>query len=350
MNSLSLRALLGRDGGGVCLIAEAGVNHDGEVDKALRLVDASQAAGADAVKFQTWRPGECTGRFAYKVDYLKATSPQDESRYQLSQRLCLPYEAFRRISRHCREVGMPFLSTPDGFQSLDFLVDELDIPLVKVSSTELTHLAFLEAVGRKGRPVLLSTGMGNLGEIEAALAALRAHGDPGVTLLHCTSAYPAPIEEINLRAMVTMGRAFQTPVGLSDHSQGLEAAIASVALGAAVIEKHFTLDKDAPGPDHRASLDPDEFAALARSVRRTELLLGDGLKRMTATEARNAGGIRRGVVAARPLAKGSVLAEGMLACKRPGSGLPPAFLGLVLGMRVNRDLAEDEPLKWEDLR
>ncbi len=332
------------------ILAEAGVNHDGDVEQAKRLVEAARAAGVDAVKFQTWRPGECTGRFAFKVDYLKKTSPEDESRFELSRRLCLPYDAFRQIKAHCDQIGVPFLSTPDGFESLDFLVDELDMPVIKVSSTELTHVQFLEAVGAKNRPVILSTGLGTLGEVERALAALRRRGRPAVTLLHCTSAYPAPPQEINLRAMQTMAAAFGLPVGLSDHSLGLEAAIAAVALGARIIEKHFTLDRGLPGPDHQASLEPAELAELVRAVRKVEAMLGDGVKRPAPSEAKNLAGIRRSVVAARPIAAGTVLTADMLTCKRPGTGLAPELLDQVVGLTVNRSLEEDEPLTWEHLR
>lgn len=334
----------------VFILAEAGVNHDGDVDQAKRLADAALDAGADAVKFQTWLPGECTGRFSFKVDYLKTSSPEDESRYELSNRLCLPYEAFRKIKAHCDEIGVPFLSTPDGFQSLDLLVEELDMPIIKVASTELTHVQYLEAIGAKNRPVVLSTGLGTLGEVERAIAALRASGDPPITLLHCTSAYPAPPDQVNLRAMQTMFHAFKLPVGFSDHSSGLEAAIAATALGARLIEKHFTLNRDLPGPDHKASLEPDELAKLVKAVRQTEAMLGDGIKRPAYSEAANLTGIRRSVVAARTLSAGTELTREMLTCKRPGTGLTPDLLDHIVGLTLTKGLEEDEPLTWDHLR
>jgi N,N'-diacetyllegionaminate synthase len=332
------------------IVAEAGVNHNGDLALARRLIDAAADAGADAVKFQTWKPGELTGRFAYKVGYLESSTPTGESRYELSRRLALPYEAFRELQAYARERGILFLSTPDGFDSLEFLAGELSLPFIKVASTEVTHPQFLTAVGRWNRPVLLSTGMSDLGEVERALAALRGEGNPSVVLLHCTSEYPAPAAEMNVRAVATLARAFQVPVGLSDHSTGHEAAIAAVALGAVVIEKHFTLDRELPGPDHRASLDPDGLRAFVASLRTVELMLGDGIKRMTPSEHRNVAGIRRSVVARRALKKGFVLTAEDLVCKRPGTGIAPEALQHIVGMRINRDLEEDEPISWDDLR
>jgi N-acetylneuraminate synthase/N,N'-diacetyllegionaminate synthase len=334
------------------VIAEAGVNHNGEVELAKRLVDAAHAAGADAVKFQTWMPDEIVGRFAQKVDYLAQHTDADEDFFDIAERWRLPYSAFAELKAYCEDVGIQFLSTPDGFQSLDFLVDELDTPFVKVGSTELTHLQFLTAVGRKQRPVIMSTGLGNLGEIETALAALRAGGGPDlpIVVLQCTSEYPAPPEEMNLRAMSTIAAAFGTPVGLSDHSMGFEAAVAAVALGACVIEKHLTLDRAMEGPDHQASADPQALAEQVAAIRRTRVMLGDGLKRPTPRERANMEGIRRSVVAARPLEAGCVLTADDIVCLRPGTGVPPGQLAILIGMRVNRPLQLHEPIRWEDVR
>lgn len=336
--------------GGVFIIAEAGVNHDGDPAKAERLIEAAARAGADAVKFQTWLPGEITGKFAYKVSYLNETTDAAESRYELSQRLCLSYDVFRRLRDHARQVGIMFLSTPDGFRSLDFLTDELDVACVKVGSTELTHPQFLEAVGGKGRPVVLSTGIGGIGEVESAVAAVRRGGDVPLALLHCTSQYPAPDDEMNLRAMTTLRAAFNLPTGLSDHSVGVEAGAAAVALGACILEKHFTLDRFADGPDHRASLDPNGLVDYVRAVRRVARMLGDGVKRPTASELLNASGVRRSVVVVRPLPAGWTLTRNDLACKRPADGAPPAQLDLLIGRRLVRSLEEDEPVHWTDVR
>lgn len=334
----------------VFIIAEAGVNHNGDVDLAMKLIDVAAEAGADAVKFQTWKPGEITGRFAYKVPYLEQSTSPDESRYELSRRLALPYDAFRKISVHADRRGILFLSTPDGFESLDFLVSELNIPFIKVGSTEVTHVQFLEAVGRKDRPVILSTGLSNLGEVEKAVGTIRQFTQKSLVLLHCTSEYPANYSEINLRAMVTLRNAFHLPVGFSDHSVGKEAGIAAVSLGAEIIEKHFTTDKTLEGPDHQASMDPSELKDFIRSIRITEQVLGDGLKRMTPSEKRNVIGIRRSIVARHPISKYTVLSREMLTCKRPGNGLSPGFMDCVIGMRTNKNLEEDEPLLWDYLK
>lgn len=340
------RSFLKTDGGAF-IIAEAGVNHNGDLRLAEKLIDAAQAAGADAVKFQTWKPGELTGRFAAKVKYLQDSTTG--TRYELSTSLALPYEAFRDLQAYSREKGILFLSTPDGFQSLDFLVDDLGMPIIKVSSSEVTHLDFIRAVAGKHLPVILSTGMSTLAEVERCVAILREQSRCEFSLLHCTSEYPAPYDEVNLRAMVTIREAFGIPVGLSDHTIGPEAAIASIALGACVIEKHLTLDRSMPGPDHRASMEPKEFSRLVRSIRITERLLGDGIKRPTGSERANLPNVRRGVVAARGLRRGTILTREMLAAKRPFAGIEPFEMESLVGKRLNRDLEEDEPLRREDL-
>ncbi|MBZ5557422.1 MAG: N-acetylneuraminate synthase family protein [Acidobacteriia bacterium] len=332
----------------VFIVAEAGVNHNGDLALAKKLVDAAARAGVDAVKFQTWKPGECTGRFAIKVDYL-AESGEADSRYDLSRRLCLPYDAFRELQPYCAERGVLFLSTPDGFESLDFLADELRMPIIKIGSTEVTHLKFIEKAASKQRPILLSTGLSRLGEIERCVDAVRRQTSAPLTLLQCTSEYPAPPDEVNLRAMRTLADVFGTPVGLSDHTSGIDASVAAVALGASVIEKHFTLDTTMPGPDHKASLDPDELGRLVTSIRVTERMLGDGIKQPTASERRNLAGIRRGVVAARAIRGGTRLTADMMTAKRPYVGLDPADAELLVGRTVNRDLAEDEPIRWKDV-
>jgi N-acetylneuraminate synthase/N,N'-diacetyllegionaminate synthase len=334
------------------IIAEAGVNHNGDIHLAKKLVDEARRAGANAVKFQTWKPGELTGRFAVKVPYLETSVPSDESRFELSRRLCLPYEAFRELNAYCKTVGIQFLSTPDGFESLDFLVDELSMSAIKVGSTELNHIAFLEAVGAKCRPVFLSTGLGTLAEVDMAVAALRRGGgnDLPITVMQCTSEYPAPQEEMNLRVMESYAKALQVPVGLSDHSTGYEASIAAVALGATVIEKHFTLSRSMAGPDHAASLEPMELAQFVSGLKKVVVMLGDGVKKPTPAELRNMSGIRRSVVAARGLAEGTVLAAADLGCKRPGTGVLPADIHKLVGMRLNRALAFDEPISWADVQ
>ena len=332
------------------VIAEAGVNHNGDLDLGRRLIDAAAAAGADAVKFQTWVPGELTGRFAVNVDYLERGSSGNEDRFELSRRLCLPLDDFLILQAHCREREILFLTTPDGFESLPFVVETLRVPCLKIGSTELNHLAFLEAAARTGLPIVLSTGMGTLGEVEEAVDTIRDVSEAELVVLHCTSEYPAPHDEINLRSMVTIREALQVPVGLSDHSQGPVAAICAVALGARVLEKHFTLDRSLPGPDHQTSMEPKEFRDLVTQVRNASVLLGDGRKRPSPSEAKNLSGIRRGLVVTQALDPGTVLEPGMVAAKRPFVELGPGLLEAVVGMRVNRSMKPDEPLRWDDLR
>ncbi len=334
----------------IYLIAEAGVNHDGDVEEAVKLVHAAARAGADAVKFQTWRPGELTGRFTGKAAYMDATTPPDESRYELSARLALPYEAFARLKGECERAGIDFMSTPDGFESLDFLVDELDMQVIKIGSTEVNHRAFLKAVGAKGRPVILSTGLSSLAEVAAAAEAVREGGASALCVLQCTSQYPAPDADINLRAMAAMGEALKAPFGLSDHSTGAPAVLAAAAMGARVVEKHFTLDRSRPGPDHQASLTAQELGEVIADLRRVELMLGDGLKQVRDSEAGNRDAVRRSVVAARAIGAGETITRDMLACKRPGWGVAPDLLDAVCGFSPTRDLREDEPIRWEDLR
>ena len=334
----------------VFIIAEAGVNHNGDVRLAKRLIDAAAEAKADVVKFQTWKDGEIIGRFSKKVDYLEKSTGKRQSMEDLAKQLCLPYEAFRELQRYASTRGILFLSTPDGFTSLDFLADELRLPIIKIGSTEVTHVQFLAAAARKKRPIILSTGLSTLADVKKAVSAIREAAEVPLALLHCTSEYPAPANEMNLRAIQTLAGKFHTPVGLSDHSTGSEAAVAAVALGAVIIEKHFTLDKKMRGPDHKASVDPDELAALVRSIRTAETMLGDGVKRRTPAEERNVGEIRRSVVAAHPIQAGKRLLRRDLVCKRPGTGVAPEFLDRLVGKRVIKPLEEDEPLRWEYLK
>jgi len=333
------------------IIAEAGVNHNGDINLAKELIDVAYKSGADAVKFQTWKPGELTGEFSFKVNYLEKHTPESESRFELSKRLCLSYDEFRELKLYCDKVGIQFLSTPDGFESLNFLVDELDIPIIKIGSTELNHILFLEAVGKKNRPVILSTGLGTLEEVHLAVNALRRGGgkDLPITILQCTSEYPAPPDEMNINVIKTFLKTFNLPVGLSDHSFGLEAAIAAVTLGSSVVEKHFTLDREMKGPDHAASLTPIELKEFVSVLRRVKIMLGDGIKVPTKTEIKNIEGIRRSVVANTNLKAGSILQMKDLICKRPGTGISPAEIQLLVGSKLKRDFIKDEPITWEDI-
>lgn len=332
-------------GGRCVLIAEAGVNHNGDLALAHRLVDAAAASGADAVKFQTFRADAVLSPVAAKAAYQKETTSEGESQLDMARRLELPFEAFVELARHCRERGIVFLSTPFDDESARFL-DSLDVAAIKVSSGDLTNLPFLRRLADFGRPLIVSTGMATLGEVEQAVA--HCHRDR-LVLLHCVSAYPAAPADVNLLAMETLRRAFGVPVGLSDHTPGIAVPLAAAALGACVVEKHFTLDRTLSGPDHRASLEPGELASLAQGLRDVAAALGDGRKRPAHAEADIAAVARRSLVAARDLQAGEILTEEMIAIKRPGSGLPPALLPHVLGRKLTAAARGGDLITWEML-
>ncbi|MBN1887076.1 MAG: N-acetylneuraminate synthase [Thermoflexales bacterium] len=312
------------------VIAEAGVNHNGQLDMAYQLVDAAIQAGADAVKFQTFKAEKVISPLAAKATYQVESTGGGESQLDMVKRLELPFEAFRQLSTYCQERGIMFLSTPFDEDSVDFLAD-LNVPAFKIPSGEITNLPFLAHIAHKGKAMIVSTGMASLGEVETAVRSIEETGNENLVLLHCVSNYPANPADINLRAMKTMATAFGVPVGYSDHTLGIEVALAAVAVGACVIEKHFTLDHTLPGPDHRASLEPGELAGLVRGIRTVEAALGHGRKEPAASEANTAAVARRSLVAACDISEGSLLTEAMVAIKRPGSGLPPAMRGYVLG-------------------
>ena len=330
------------------VIAEAGVNHNGDLELAHRLVDAAADAGVDAVKFQTFRADRLVTRSAPRAAYQVHNTGSDASQHEMLRRLELAPDAHERLMRHCEQRGIMFLSTPFDEESAD-LLDGLGVPAFKLPSGEVTNLPLLTHVARFGRPVILSTGMAWLGEVETALHALRRAGAREVVLLHCVSTYPAEPSDTNLRAMGTLARAFGVPVGYSDHTLGLEVPLASVALGAVVVEKHITLDRSLPGPDHRASLEPGEFAELVGCIRVVEAALGHGRKEPAPSEADTARVARRSLVASRPVAAGDRIAEADVAVMRPGTGLPAAMLRHVLGRRALRDLEPGELLSFEVL-
>jgi N-acetylneuraminate synthase/N,N'-diacetyllegionaminate synthase len=329
--------------GSVFVIAEAGVNHNGDLDQGRRLVDAAAAAGCDAVKFQTFRAEALVSRFAPKAEYQRFATRGDESQLEMIRRLELDRAAHVSLQAHCRARGIQFISTPFDPKSADLLSD-LNVPLFKIPSGEITNFPLLDYIGRKGKPVILSTGMSYLAEVEAALEVLRGAGAKEITLLHCTSNYPAAPADANLLAMLTLRQAFGVPVGYSDHTLGQEVAVAAVALGATVVEKHFTLHRSLPGPDHRASLEPHELRDLVSAIRNIEQALGDGVKRPTLREEGMRAVARRSIVAASALPAGTVLAAEHLALKRPGTGLPPARLASLVGRVLRRDVAADELL------
>lgn len=328
---------------GVYIIAEAGVNHNGSLDLACRLVDAAKAAGADCIKFQTFRAQNLVSRNAGKADYQKDTTG-DGSQADMLTKLELSYDAFSRLKQYCEEVGITFLSTPFDLESAAFL-DQLGVPFWKIPSGEVTNLPYLEALAKTGRPVVMSTGMCEMDEIEAALRVLREHETSDIRLLHCNTEYPTPFADVNLRAMETMRNAFGVEVGYSDHTKGIEVPIAAAALGATIIEKHFTLDRNMDGPDHKASLEPEELAAMVSAIRNIEQALGSGEKTASPSERKNIAVARKSIVAKRSIKAGERLTEDNLTVKRPGSGISPMRWGDVLGTAAIRDFEEDEMIE-----
>jgi N,N'-diacetyllegionaminate synthase len=327
----------------VIIIAEAGVNHNGSASNAVELVRVAAKAGADIVKFQTFNTGLCISANTAKAAYQIFTTGGDEGQAEMVRRLELSPNDHALIISACREYGIDFLSTPFDSPSIDLLAS-LQLERWKIPSGEITNLPYLRKIGAMGQPVILSTGMANLGEIESALAVLEQAGTPRslITVLHCTTEYPAPPKEVNLRAMHTIAQAFGVAVGYSDHTQGIEVPIAAVAMGATVIEKHLTLDRNLPGPDHQASLEPEEFEAMVRGIRTIEQALGDGIKRPTPSEQANLPVVRKSLVAVRPIRAGELFTEANLTAKRPGTGISPMQWDAWIGRPASQDFAADE--------
>ncbi len=323
------------------IIAEAGVNHNGDVNLAKKLIDVAREADADAVKFQTFRAEELVTETAEKADYQKETTSPEESQFNMIKKLELTGSDFEKISTYAQKKDILFLSSPFDNGSAD-LLEELGVPAFKIPSGEITNFPLLQYIARKHKPVILSTGMSTLDEVAAALKVIRGEGTEEIVLLHCVSSYPAKIVDTNLRAMATLKETFKLPVGLSDHTLGITIPIAAVALGACVIEKHFTLDKNLPGPDHKASLEPEELKEMVASIRDVEKAMGDGVKRPTKEEKATRKVARRSIVAKVDIAKGVVITGEMLAIRRPGTGIEPGNLGMVIGKRAKRQIMSDE--------
>lgn len=322
------------------IIAEAGVNHNGDLQMAKQLVDQAKAAGADIVKFQTAKLGSLVSKYAGMADYQKKNTGHVESQKEMLQKLLLPYEDFICLSEYCREVGIGFLSTPFDVESIHFL-EEL-VPFWKVPSGEITNYPYLVEIGKTKKPVILSTGMCEIPEIDDAVAVLKENGTTDLTLLHCNTQYPTPYEDVNLRAMETLRKRYHVEVGYSDHTQGIEVPIAAVARGAVVIEKHFTLDRNLPGPDHKASLEPEELRTMVRAIRNIELALGSPEKKVSPSEKENLSVARKSIVAAREIKKGELLGGDNLTTKRPGNGISPMKWNEVIGTYAVKDFKEDE--------
>jgi N-acetylneuraminate synthase len=326
------------------IIAEAGVNHNGDMSLAKELIAAAAEAGADLVKFQTFIAANIISRSAPKAEYQKGATDPQESQQEMVRKLELTRDNHLELIAECQKQGVSFFSTAFDKDSIDLLEELGGSDIVKVPSGELTNLPYLRYLTRHGKRVLLSTGMANLGEIEAAINVVEQAGTPRdkITVLHCTTEYPTPMEDVNLRAMVNIGKAFGVSVGYSDHTPGIEVPIAAVALGATVIEKHFTLDRSLPGPDHRASLEPNELKAMVQGIRNIEKALGDGIKRPSPSELKNKPIARKSLVAARPIKAGEAFTEDNLMAKRPGTGISPMQWDDVIGRTAPRDFSEDE--------
>ena len=331
------------------IIAEAGVNHNGDVGLARRLIDLAVEAGADAVKFQTFKAERLVTPDAPKADYQLQAAGGCESQFEMLRLLELSREDHLELFGYCRRNRVLFLSTPFDEETAD-LLEEIGVPAFKIPSGELTNLPLLAHVAGKGKPMIVSTGMSTMDEVKAAVHTIEDAGNPSLVLLHCVSAYPANPADVNLRAMHTMGREFNVPVGYSDHTLGIEVALAAAAMGACVIEKHFTLHRHLPGPDHRASLEPHELARLVRGVRIVEEALGHGRKVPAASETDTAAVARKSLVAARDIPGGAQLTEELITSKRPGTGLPPAVRSQLLGRIAKEDISAGTVLTWELLR
>lgn len=324
----------------VFIIAEAGVNHNGSLELACKLADAAKAAGADCIKFQTFKSENLVSRTAQKAEYQKVATGED-SQLEMMRKLELSYKEFLQLKEYCDKIGLCFLSTPFDLESIAFL-NSVSMPFWKIPSGEVTNLPYLLAIAKTEKPVVMSTGMCEVQEIRNAIDVLKQNGTKEIRLLHCNTEYPTPYEDVNLKAMQTMRDLFQLEVGYSDHTKGIEVPIAAVAMGATVIEKHFTLDCSMEGPDHKASLEPDELKAMVDSIHHIEAALGDGSKTPSRSEKKNMEIARKSIVARVSISAGSVFTEENLTVKRPGNGINPMKWFDVLGEKAKRDFAEDE--------
>lgn len=322
------------------IIAEAGVNHNGSLETAKKLVDVAYSCGADIVKFQTAKLDSLVSKSAKMAEYQKKNTGTEESQKDMLKKLLLSFEDFTELAKYCKKVGISFLSTPFDIESIHFLNQMQDI--WKIPSGEITNYPYLVEIAKTGKKVILSTGMSELNEIQDAVHTLETNGTRDITILHCTTEYPTPINDVNLNAMRTLREMFGYPVGYSDHTQGIEVDLAAVALGAVVIEKHFTLDRNLPGPDHKASLEPHELKAMVEGIRKIELALGSEKKLVSEAEQKNRAVARKSIVAKVDIKKGDTLTENNITTKRPGTGINPMRWNEVLGTKAIRDFEEDE--------
>lgn len=325
------------------IIAEAGVNHNGKVDLALQLVDKAVEAGADCVKFQTFITENEMVKNAEKAEYQKNATGDSETEFEMVKKLELSFDEFRQLKAYCEQKNILFMSTPFDLDSIDFL-ESLDIFCWKIPSGEITNLPYLIRIAKTKRDIIMSTGMCELDEVSQAVEILKENGAGKITLLHCNTEYPTPYEDVNLRAMDTLHKEFQLEIGYSDHTLGIEVPIAAAALGASVIEKHFTLDRNMEGPDHKASLEPHELKQMISSIRNIEKALGGGEKKPSNSERKNISVARKSIVAKKAIRKGEQFTEENLAVKRPGTGINPMRWNEIVGLYANKDYAEDEQI------
>lgn len=328
----------------VLIIAEAGVNHNGSIKMAKQLIDVATEAGADIVKFQTFKAGKLVSKAARQAEYQKANlKNSDDSQYNMLKRLELDEAMHIELIDYCQQKGITFLSTGFDEESVDML-NRLGVPFYKIPSGEITNKPYLQHIARKLKPVVISTGMADLNEIKEALDVLTGEGlDLSmITVLHCNTEYPTPMEDVNLKAMLTIKETFKVKVGYSDHTKGIEVAIAAVAMGAEVIEKHFTLDRNLPGPDHKASLEPDELKAMVSAIRNIELALGDGVKKASKSEIKNITIVRKSIVAIKEIKKGEIFSTQNIAAKRPGNGISPMRWDEIIGEKAIKEFKPDD--------
>lgn len=326
---------------GVLIIAEAGVNHNGSIELAKKLAEQAKLAGADYVKYQTFQPENMVSKFAEKADYQKKTTDAGQSQLEMLNKLMLTFEEFVELKEYCEQIGIGFLSTAFDLDSIHFL-EKLGCEIWKIPSGEVTNYPYLVEIAKKHQPIILSTGMCRLEEIEETVSVLEENGAGEITLLHCTTEYPTPFTDVNLKAMCAMKEHFHRAVGYSDHTKGIEVPIAAVAMGATVIEKHFTLDRTMEGPDHKASLEPDELKQMVDSIRNIERALGTGVKEPAESEKKNIEVARKSIVANRAIKAGEILTEENITTKRPGNGISPMRWKEILGTVAGKDFEEDE--------
>lgn len=330
----------------VFIIAEAGVNHNGSVEIARKLIDEASKAGADAVKFQTFKAENLVTKNAKQANYQVKNLKKETSQYDMLKKLELDYEVHKELLEYCNKKGIMFLSSAFDLESIE-LLDKIGVKIFKIPSGEIENIPYLKKIARTGKKVILSTGMSNLSDIEFALDILKVNGAKDVTVLHCNTDYPTRMQDVNLKAMKTIQDAFKVEIGYSDHTNGIEIPIAAVALGATIIEKHFTLDKNMDGPDHRASLEPSELSEMVQSIRNIEIALGDGIKKLTSVEQVNIKVVRKSIVAKRKIKEGEVFTEDNLVVKRPGIGISPKMWDNIIGTISDRDYREDELIQWQ---